>query len=1156
MADPRPTILLAAALLLALPAAAHADAPTVAPAAIGADAPPVSQDTLDEAEDENGDGLPLDPARRLQFTATEGSWISVDVSPDGATIVFDLLGDLYTMPVEGGRAERLTDGMGFDSQPRFSPDGERIAFVSDRSGGENVWIVSRDRTDTTQVTKGDQNQLHSPEWTPDGDYLVVSRAQGFGPPYKLHMYHVEGGSGVQLVKEPESLRMSGAAFEPDGRRIWYAARQGLWEYNADLPQYQLQVYDRETGERYTRTSRYGSAFRPTVSPDGRWLVYGTRHDEHTGLRIRDLDTGDERWLAYPVQRDDQESIATMDAYPGMSFTPDSEALIATWDGRIWRVPVNGGEPTEIPFQAEVDLGIGPELDFDYEIPDEPTFEARQVRDAAPSPDGSRLAFTVLDRLYVMGWPDGEPRRLTGTRDVVEAQPTWSPDGRWIAYATWSTLEGEGGHLYRVRADGSGQPRRLTRDPAVYRQPAWSPDSDRIVALRGPARAYRESAGPFAPNAAEDIVWVPADPATDGDGRAGSRARHVAPTEGRRHPHFTRDEPGRIHLTDDDGVLVSLRFDGTDQKEHLKVTGYQAPLSENPMEADHIRMAPEGDRAVAEVGWQLYSVTVPYVGGETPTVSVTDPGSAPVPVVRLTEVGGEFPRWASTGAHVHWSLGAHHFVYDLERAKVVRDSLEAAKEEEDRKEKEEEAKEEEDEGGVEGPPAEADTADREAADEEAADDEEDEGYEPLERKIAVRVERDLPSGTIAFTGARIVTMDGDRVIEDGTLVVRGRRIAAVGPSDRVTVPDDAEVRDVRGKTLLPGFVDTHGHPWPAWGIHRTQVAKYLANLAYGVTTTRDPQTSTTDVLTYADRVEAGEMLGPRVYSTGPGVFSSTAIEDLDHARDVIRKYSEYFDTKTIKQYLAGNREQRQWILMASREQELMPTTEGALDMKLDLTQIIDGYPGHEHSFPIFPLYEDVDRLVAFTRVAYTPTLLVSYGGPWAENYFYSRHNPHDDAKLQRFTPHQELDAKTRRRGAGWFMDEEHVFDDHARELAEMVEAGGLAGVGSHGQLEGLGYHWELWAVASGGLSNHDALRVATMHGARAIGLERELGSLEAGKLADVLVLEGNPLEDLRQTNTLTHVMKNGRLYEADTLDEVWPRQRELGPMYWQGREPGA
>src|SRR5690606_23539118 len=192
------------------------------------------------------------------------------------------------------------------------------------------------------------------------------------------------------------------------------------------------------------------------------------------------------------------------------------------------------------------------------------------------------------------------------------------------------------------------------------------------------------------------------------------------------------------------------------------------------------------------------------------------------------------------------------------------------------------------------------------------------YEPLERRIAIRATRDIPQGVAVLRGARVITMRGDEVIENADVVVRNNRIAAVGARGQVQVPEGAEVIDVAGKTIVPGFVDTHSHMWPSWGLHKSQVWMYAANLAYGVTTTRDPQTSTTDVLTYGDLVEAGETLGPRVYSTGPGVFGDY-IEDpivsLEHARNVLKRYSEYYDTKTIKMYMAGNRQQRQWLIMA-------------------------------------------------------------------------------------------------------------------------------------------------------------------------------------------------------------------------------------------------
>ncbi len=1170
--------------------------------------------------------LPLVATRKAEFTAAKGTWMSLDVSPDGQTIVFDLLGDLYTMPIAGGKATRFTSGLSFDAQPRFSPDGKKIVFVSDKSGGDNVWTLSLDMKDTTQMTMGNNSLYLSPEWSPDGNYIVVSRSAGLGGAAKLQIQHIDGRAPFAIGRIPAAMKTVGAAWSPDGRYLWYSGRTGDWMYNSIFPQYQLYVYDRETGSSTRMTNRYGSGFRPAVSPDGKWLIYGTRDNAETGLRIRNLESGEEDWLVYPVQRDDMESRAPLDVLPGYSFTPDSKAIVVSYSGEIWRVPVDKSAPSKIPFQADVKLDIGPEVKFAFRMDTAANVTAKQIRNPVPSRDGKSIAFTAFDRLWIKDMPNGTPRRLTGA-DVGEYHAAWSPDGKWIAYITWD--DAGGGHIMKAPVSGPAKPLQLTQVAALYYNLAWSPDSKRIVATRGAARDLKESATALGGFLGGQFVWVPAE---------GGAVNLIAPNGTRDVAHFRMDEPNRIYAYSPLEGLVSFRWDGTDVRQHLRVAGPPGPalgmpeddelqvlprrifrvptksLEAQPAEgapplpqAGLVMIAPKGDYALAQVGNDIYSVMVPAkLGGAPPTLSLAAVGAGQVPMRKLTDIGGEFPVFSADGNKVHWAIGNAFSTFDLVRVKFIDDStklalraradsaakvralLDTLKSTRTKVDSLTKAKESIPDSlkaklntlRADSVKLRADSLlmriDSMRAHAESIKVRSDSvragllpdtikpdttrGYKPEEKRILVTMPRDLPRGTVVLRGGRVLTMKGKEIIENADVLVRDSRVVAVGKRDSVQVPADARIIDVTGKTLMPGFVDTHYHAqWLVAEVHTSQTWQYLTNLAFGVTTTRDPQTGSTDVLSYQDRVESGGMIGPRIYSTGPGVFIGENIRNLEHAKTVLKRYSQYYDTKTLKMYMAGNRQQRQWIIQAAKELELMPTTEGGLDFKLELTHALDGYSGIEHSLPIAPLYEDVVELFKASQTTNSPTLLVSYGGPFGENWFYTKENPHENAKVRRFMPEDHLDWKTRRRGTGaggspgpggWFVDEDYVFQKHAQFVKKMIEGGARVAVGSHGQFQGLGYHWELWALGSGGLSNHDVLRAATIYGAEAIGFDKDVGTIEAGKLADILVLDRDPLTDLRNTTALRYVMKNGRLYDANTLDEVWPRERKLPAQPWQ------
>lgn len=1075
--------------------------------------------------DDTTSKLPLTPTRPLKFTTDEGTWMSLDISPDGQTLVFDLLGDLYTLPITGGTAKRIVSGQSYDKQPRFSPDGKTLVFVSDRDGSDNLWLTNADGSDPRQLSKTQWFGYLSPEWTPDGRYIIAARnnQDRNSPPFDLFLYSRDGGLGQKLTSldtkdaSPyDSASYSAPAFGADPRYIWMT-QSGMYSN-------QLAVYDRETAKIYRRSNTPGAAISPVLSPDGKWLVYAGKREGDTVLRIRELATGEDRWLGDEVQHDDIDGRGAQDFMPNMTFTPDSRAVIATAGGKIQRIEVPSGVRREIPFSAQVDQMIGPAVKFDYAL-DDKQLQVRQIRNPRLSPDGKRVAFVALDRVWTAdidlaggGLRQQSVRRLTSF-NAVEASPVWSPDGKFLAFVTWTT---SGGDIYRTRADGKSKPQKLTTHKAFYQKLAYSPRGDRLVFTREPRqqRAERPEELMTPPEISVDLMWIPAEGGTPqlisplsttgtlGDYRSTFYSA----------PHFGPD-PQRVLVYEPKTGLISMRYDGTDRRTIIQANKYNWSAwtggEENP--ADDIVLSPDGTHAVLVGTQNIYLVDVPPIGPAA-SVSVAKVESAMVPLRRVSRAGGDFPSWSADSKVFCYALGASLFVYDIAKGREA--EQEAARK-----------------------------ASQQALTAEASKEtpkEDKPTYEPARYDLALTVPKDRPQGTVVLRGARAITMNpaqASAIIEDSDIVIVDNRITAIGSRGTVAVPAGAKIIDVTGKTIIPGYVDIHAHMWPTWGVHSDQVWEYLVNLAYGVTATRDPQTMNYDVVDYSGRVETGDLIGPRIFSTGRGIFASEKVDSMDDARDVVGRYATFLKTETIKQYLVGDRMRRQRIIMAAQELGVMPTTEGGSNAQLNFTFMLDGYPGLEHGIPIAPLYKDVVQLAVQSGITYTPTFIVGYNSPSAEDYFITRYNLHSEPKLRRFWPHAALDRKANK--AQWIRDELYGgFITGAAQATKIVEAGGRIGLGGHGNIQGLGVHFELWSMAMGGMKPYDVLRAGTIFPAEAIGHGKNFGSLEVGKLADLQVLDKNPLDNIRNTNTVSFVMKNGRLYDANTLDEVWPRSKKL------------
>jgi imidazolonepropionase-like amidohydrolase/Tol biopolymer transport system component len=1018
------------------------------------------------------------PLTKIDINVSEGTWMNINVSPDGKHLVFDLLGDIYQIPIAGGEATPLAQGIAWQMQPVYSPDGKYIAFTSDEDGGDNIWIMNADGTNPHPITTETFRLLNSPAWSPDSQYLVArkhftgTRSLGAG---EVWMYHIAGGEGVKLTERPNEQKDLGEpAYSPDGRYIYFSqdATPGkTFHYSKDSVKgiYKIKRYDTQTGDIEVIIEGTGGAIRPTPSPDGKTLAYIKRDGFQSTLYSVDLTSGKETKLYDKLDRDMQETWAIHGVYPTMSWTNDNKHIVFWAKGKINKLDVDSKQVSDIPFSVNAQRDIQPSVRFTQNL-EQDEFNVKMLRMAQVSPDGNKVVFEALGKIWIRNINDGKKTRLTRLdEDINELFPQWSRDGKDIVFTTW-TDEHQG--TVRVVSARGGKAKVLTSEPGKYVEPTFSPNGDYVV--------YRKARG-------GDITprtWSqePGLYKVDIKGKQNTKL-----TASGHQPQFGADSD-RVYFIDvaDTPEFSSIGMNGFEKRTHY--------TSEH---ATEFRLSPNGEHLAFAERFRVY-VTPFAKHGETIAIG---PKATNLPIIQLSTRAGESISWNGKNNQLYWTLGPDLYQADVDTQYGKSETK----------------------------------------------------VEPIITSLGFKDNADVPRGTVVFTGGKVITMENDKVIDNGVVIVKDNKIVSVGGAN-TTIPKDAQVIDISGKTIMPGLFDAHAHggqaddeiiPQQNWALY--------SGLSLGVTSIHDPSNDTTEIFAASEQQKSGRIVGPRIFSTGTILYGANLpgytshVDSLDDAKFHLERLKKV-GAFSVKSYNQPRRDQRQQIIAAARELEMMVVPEGGSLLQHNLSMIADGHTTVEHSLPVASIYNDIKQFWSQTEVHYTPTLVVAYGGISGENYWYDKTDVWAHPRLSMYVPHDILDARSMRRTTA--PDAHYNHFNVARVANELNELGVKPNIGAHGQREGLAAHWEMWMFAQGGMSNMEVLKTATINPAITFGMDHQLGSIKVGKLADLIVIDGDPLADIRTTDKVTYTMINGKLFNSETMDQLNGDKHQRKPFFFE------
>ncbi|MGI2261319.1 amidohydrolase family protein [Shewanella sp. GXUN23E] len=1002
----------------------------------------------------------------------------------------------------------------------MSPDGKYILF--DLLG--DIYRIPAKGGKAEVLAKGIAWQMQ-PVYSPDGKYIAFTSDEDGGD--NIWIMEADGSNPRAITSETFRL-LNSPAWSPDSQ---YLVARKHFTASRSLGAGEVWLYHVAggTGVKLTeRPNEEKDLGEPAYSPDGRYIYFS--QDDTPGK-------------TFHYSKDSVKGIYKIKRYD--TQTGDIEVLLEGTGGAIRPTPSPDGKKLAYikrdGFQSSLyllDLKSGETKKLHGDL-DRDMQETWAIHGVYPTmswtPDSEEILFWAKGKINRLNIDDSRIEQVPFTVETqMDVQPAVrftqdldkavfpvkmlrmaqvSPDGKQVVYEALGKLW--------LKSLPDGEVKRLTKLDSSQNElfPQWSRDGKRIVFTtwndrdQGSVKVIDVKRNRIINLTNEPGKYV--EPTFSPDGNAVVFRKEKG---GYITPRTWSADPGLYWVDIKGNGLTKIATSGfqpqfgsdiervyfmesgeTPQFSSININGHEKRTHYTSKHATEFRISPDGEHLAFAERFRVY-VTPFAKHGETIEIG---PKADNLPVSQLSTRAGESISWGGDNRSLYWTLGPELYQAAIDSS-YLSDSETKTK----------------------------------------------------VTSIGFEQAADVPRGTIAFVGGQVITMDGEdnnQIIPNGVVVVENNKIIAVGDSNTV-IPDNAKVYDISGKTIMPGLFDAHAHgaqgeseiiPQQNWELY--------SGLALGVTAIHDPSSDTTEIFAASELQKAGKIAGPRIFSTGTILYGANLpgytshIDSLDDAKFHLERLKKV-GAFSVKSYNQPRRNQRQQVIAAARELEMMVVPEGGSLLQHNLTMIADGHTGIEHSLPTAAIYDDIKQFWSQTKVGYTPTLVVAYGGIAGENYWYDKTDVWAHPRLSRYVPHDILDARSMRRPTA--PDEHYNHFNVARVANEVNNLGIKPNIGAHGQREGLAAHWEIWMFAQGGMSNLEALKTATINPARHFAMDHQLGSLAPGKLADIIVIDGNPLEDIRVTDRVIYTMVNGKLYDAETMNELNGEQRKREPFFFE------